>query len=66
MKLGHVGLKSRSLDQILKKPFLHAKGFIPFFTRFQNLYLCDWLVGCLGFNGPLMVGWLVVWGLTAL
>ena len=26
LKVGHVGSKSRSLDQILEKPFLDSKG----------------------------------------
>ena len=36
-KLGHVGSKTRSIDQILKKPCVHSRGH-SFDLKFMNLY----------------------------
>ena len=37
LKLGHVGSKSRSLDQILEKPSVHSRGH-SFDSKFMKLY----------------------------
>ena len=42
MKMGHVGLKTRSLGQFLEKPCVHSRrqNFDPVFMNFrQNVYL---------------------------
>ena len=41
LKLGYIGPLTRSLDQILEKPFIHSQGLkvIPIFIKlFQNVY----------------------------
>ena len=37
LKLGHVGLKSRSLGQILEKPCVHSRGH-SFDSEFMKFY----------------------------
>ena len=45
LKLGHVGSKTRSLGQILEKPFVHTKGHsffsLPELTQGELLGYCD-------------------------
>ena len=37
LKLGHGGSKTRSLGQILEKPFVHSRGH-SFDSKFMKLY----------------------------
>ena len=44
LKLGHVGSKTRSLGEILDKPWVHSSGqsFDPMYLKLcQNVDLCE-------------------------